>query len=227
VVKGKRIEVDPRITNGTRDRSWGVRPCGEVGGKPHRWSSQFYFGWSQTFWDDFVLHGIMFAGTKGELLIASGATLPRIAKGDAPVFARDTGEEEATPCGYQFDYRPGTRRIRHAWLRFRRANGEVWEVEYEPLLAFQMAGVGYFHPTFGHGYWKGSYAIDDEVWKLDELDITQPHLFHVQQVCRVTLNGNKKATGILEHAAFGPHEPSGFKDRVDLYQPPVKSTAAA
>lgn len=81
-----------------------------------------------------------------------------------------------------------------------------------------MAGLGYSHPNWGHGCWNGPYAIDDETWKLDELDITQPHLFHVQQICRVTLNG-QQSCGILEHAAFGPHAPSGFTGLTDLYQP--------
>jgi len=220
VVKGKRIEVDPRVTNGTRDRSWGVRPCGEPGGRPHRWAAQMYFGWSQTFWEEFVLHGVFFVDAKGEILLGSGATIPRVPQGDEPVFARDTGEIAATPCDYKFDYIPGTRRIRHAMTRYRSATGEMLEVEYEPIVSFQMAGLGYFHPNWGHGCWKGSYAIDDETWKLDELDITKPHLFHVQQVCRVTLNGKRKACGILEHAAYGPHAPSGFKDLHDLYQPP-------
>jgi len=61
VVKGKRIDVDPRVTNGTRDRSWGVRPCGESEGRPHLWAAQFYIAWSQTFWRDFVQQGSFFA----------------------------------------------------------------------------------------------------------------------------------------------------------------------
>ncbi|MDP6560073.1 MAG: hypothetical protein QF619_08160, partial [Candidatus Binatia bacterium] len=219
VVKGKRIEIDPRVANGCRDRSWGIRPCGERAGRPNKWSTQLYFGWSPTFWDDFVLHGVFFDNEKGEILLRSGALIPRVSKGDESVFARDTGESEATPCGYKFDYIPGTRRIQHALMQFRRPKGEILEVEYEPLLSFQMAGLGYFHPTWGHGLWKGDYAIEDETWKLDELDITQPHLIHVQQVCKVTLNGKQQRCGILEHAAFGPHEPSGFKGLIDGYQP--------
>ena len=220
-IKGKRIEIDPRVTNGTRDRSWGVRPCGEGEGRPHRWATQLYFGWSQTFWEDCVLHGVFFVDEKGQMLLSSGATLARIPPGDEPVFARDTGEIEARPCGYKFDYMPGTRRIKHAMMAYRRRSGELLEVDYEPLVYFQMAGLGYAHPSWGHGCWKGDYAIGDETWKLDELDSTQPHLFHVQQVCTVTLNGSQKGCGILEHAAFGPHEPSGFKDRYDVYQPPT------
>ncbi len=220
VIKGKRIQVDPRVTNGTRDRSWGVRPCGEPGGKPPRWGSQFYFGWSQTFWDDFVLHGVFFCNARGSIDMGSGAQVPRVPRGDEPVFARDTGEVDATPFDYKFDYLTGTRRIRHAVVRYRKTNGETLEVDYEPLISFQMAGLGYGHPDWGHGCWKGGYVIDDETWKVDELDITKPHLFHVQQVCKVTLNGKQTGCGILEHTAVGPHEPSGFKERCDLYQPP-------
>ena len=100
-----------------------------------------YFGWSQTFWDDFVLHGVFFGDEKGDMILKSGATLPRIPKSDAPAFARDTGEAEATPCGYNFDYVPGTRRIQHATMQYRKEDGEILEVEYEPIISFR--------PSFG------------------------------------------------------------------------------
>ena len=216
VVKGKRIEVSAEHTNGTRDRSWGVRPCGEPGGRPHRWASQFYFAWSQTFWPEYVLHGLFYSDAKGGIMLNSGGTVPRVPQADTPVFARDTNEVAATPCAYEFDYAAGSRRIKHAVVRFARPGGEIVELEYEPLVRFQMAGLGYFNPEWGHGFYKGSFAIDDETWKLDELDMSKPMLFHIQQVCKVTMNGRETASGILEHAAYGPHEPSGFTSMVDV-----------
>lgn len=51
------------------------------------------------------------------------------------------------------------------------------------------------------------------------MGITQAHLFHVQQVCKVTLNGKERSVGILEHAAFDPHDPSGFKEFGDTWKP--------
>lgn len=219
VVKGKRIEVDGRVTNGTRDRSWGVRPCGESSGRPSRWAAQLYFGWTQTFWDDHVLHGVLYQDGKGDTLMASGGTIPRVPKADTPVFARDTGEAHATPYNVKFNYLPGTRRIRDASIDFRLDDGETHHVTYEPLATFQMTGVGYFHPEWGHGFWKGSYAIADETWVESEIDLTKPQFFHVQQVCKVTRNGKSVASGILEHCAFGPHATSGFTDLVDVFQP--------
>lgn len=91
---------------------------------------------------------------------------------------------------------------------------------YEPSIAFQMAGLGYTHPQWGHGCDKGAFTIDDETWKLADLDLSEPHLFHVQQVCKVTLNGKQTGYGILEHAAFGPDAPSRFRGRVDVYRKP-------
>jgi hypothetical protein len=218
-IKGKRITVDPKVTNGTRDRSWGVRPCGEPGGRKPRWTSQFYIGWSQTFWDDFVLHGLFYCDATGDIVIRSGATVPRVPRGDTPVFARDTGEVEAPPYEYQLDYIPGTRRLRHAMVRYRKPNGQILEVDYEPLVTFQMAGLGYGHPDWGHGCYKGGYAIGEETWSVDALDFTQPQFFHVQQVCKTVLNGKQKGCGIFEHVALGPHAPSRFKELYDLYQP--------
>jgi hypothetical protein len=217
VVKGKRIDVDPRVTNGTRDRSWGVRPCGESEGRPHLWAAQFYIAWSQTFWRDFVQQGSFFANTDGHLVISSGARVPRVPKGDDPVFARDTGETAAIPCSYQFDYLPGSRRLKHAILRSRLHDGTIVEVEYEPIITFYMAGLGYSHPEWGHGHWKGASAIADETWSCNEIDLTNPQFFHVQQVCRVTMTG-EQACGILEHAAHGPHKPSGFTELHDVFR---------
>lgn len=217
-VKGKRIEVDPRVTNGTRDRSWGVRPCGEGEGRPHRWATQFYIAWSQTFWPDFVHQTLFFADARGDMEIASGARVPYVAKSDEPVLARDTGETEARPCEYRFDYVPGTRRLKHAVIRSRLAGGEFCEIAYEPIVTFQMAGLGYSHPEWGHGRWKGELAIADETWKVAELDVTKPQFFHVQQVCKATLDGKHTTFGILEHAAHGPHAPSGFQGLHDLYR---------
>ena len=117
-IKGKHIEIDPLVTNGTRDRSWGIRPCGEKGGRPNMWSSQIYFVWSQTFWKDYVLHGMFFADQNGDLTVRSGAVIPRVPKGDEPVFARDTGESEATPCEYELNYIPGTRRVKDARIQY-------------------------------------------------------------------------------------------------------------
>ncbi|MBI4696042.1 MAG: hypothetical protein HY749_18690 [Gammaproteobacteria bacterium] len=218
-IKGRRIDVDPRVTNGTRDRSWGVRPCGEPGGKRSRWATQLYFGWTQTFWRDFVLHGVFFCNADGAIDQGSAAVVPRVARGDTPVFARDTGEIVARPVAYQFDYRPGTRRIRRATTRFEQPDGRAFELEFEPLVSFQMAGLGYGHPDWGHGCWKGGYVSGEDVWTLEELDLTQVHLFHVQQVCKVTLNGEQTSCGILEHACIGPHAPSGFEEFADVYRP--------
>ena len=104
--------------------------------------------------NDFVLHGLFFTDGRGDIEIATGATVPRVPAGDTPVFARDTGEEVANPSAYAFDYQPGTRRIQHAVVRYRRASGEEIVLEYEPLVRFHMAGVGYFHPQWGHGHWR-------------------------------------------------------------------------
>jgi len=216
-LKGRRYDLDPRVTNGTRDRSWGVRPCGEPSGRKSRWATQLYFGWTQTFWRDFVLHGVFFADALGAIEQGSAAVIPRVPQADTPVFARDTGEIAARPVAYRFDYRPGTRRLRAASTRFAAADGRELVVEFEPLASFQMAGLGYSHPDWGHGCWKGGYVSGEESWKVDELDLANPQFFHVQQVCRVRLNGQETACGILEHACFGPHAPSGFTDFADVY----------
>ena len=45
-IDGKRIELDPRVACGTRDRSWGIRGVGEpTGGAPSTSFQQIYWLW--------------------------------------------------------------------------------------------------------------------------------------------------------------------------------------
>ena len=47
---------------------------------------------------------------------------------------------------------------------------ELLIVEIEPVLSVRMKGMGYGHPEWGHGFWKGDLAIAGEAWNLDDVD---------------------------------------------------------
>jgi hypothetical protein len=82
------------------------------------------------------------------------------------------------------------------------------------LLTFQMLGLGYLHPTWGHGLWKGEEAVEVESWRLDECAPMDPRYLHVQQLCRARLDG-KEGVGVLEILVIGAHAPSGFQSLLD------------
>ena len=84
----------------------------------------------------------------------------------------------------------------------------------EPLLRFQMLGLGYVHPEWGHGLWKGAEAFGAESWKPAELAPLDPRHVHVQQFCRANWGG-REGFGVLEQLVIGPHRPSGFRSLLD------------
>ena len=81
-----------------------------------------------------------------------------------------------------------------------------------------MKGIGYFHPEWGHGVYKGELAVERESFKLDELDpLVLPNV-HVQAICKARHEGgglSSDGIGVVEQLAIGAHAPSGFKDILD------------
>jgi hypothetical protein len=45
-----------------------------------------------------------------------------------------------------------------------RHGGERIEASLDPLICFRMKGIGYTHPMWGHGRWKGELEIAGESW---------------------------------------------------------------
>ena len=84
----------------------------------------------------------------------------------------------------------------------------------EPLLRFQMRGIGYAHPEWGHGWWKGELAIGHETIDPDTLDLLQVPNFHTQQVVRVT-DGSRQGIGVFEQVHMGPYAPAGMTGMTD------------
>ena len=77
-----------------------------------------------------------------------------------------------------------------------------------------MKGIGYLHPSWGHGVWKGELAMAGESWKCDELDPLAFENQHIQQVVRARM-GRETGIGVLEQISFGPHARYGFKEFLD------------
>ena len=77
-----------------------------------------------------------------------------------------------------------------------------------------MLGIGYFHPEWSHGHWKGENASGYDEWRIDDLDPAQPQHTHVQQLVRARW-GDRTGVGVLEQLAIGDHEPSGLTGLFD------------
>ena len=199
--------------HGTKDRSWGVRGVGEpaTGGAPSQTAPGIFFLWAPLFWPGEqaqVSHAIFFEDHDGQSLHSEGIV--------APLY-RDTAELPGTEDGQarrllsvaqRVEYHPGTRLARRAEIDLKDHDSKR-TIELAPILKFQMKGLGYSHPEWGQGFWKGELATGGESFDPDQLDLLARENIHVQQVVRAS-DGQRNGIGVLEQVCFGPHRPSGL-----------------
>jgi hypothetical protein len=213
---GKTLAVEPARVLGTKDRSWGLRPVGEPeqGGAPARPLPQVYFLWAPLHWDDHCTHFGTFEDASGYPLHQDGAIVPAYASLEAIPGVMDDGIRQTASVEHEIAYAPGTRRAKSARITLVERSGEHCEISLEPVLTFRMKGIGYTHPEWGHGRWKGELAIGSESWKTTDLNELALDNIHIQQVMRARSNG-REGIGVLEQICLGPHAPSGFKEFLD------------
>ncbi len=200
---------------GCKDRSWGVRPVGAPAPMaPAQQLPQICFLWAPLNFPNDVFHYIVFEDAEGIPWSEGGAVIPVIGPHDDTV-GPNTRFEHVAGVRLGIDWEPGLRRSRRADLRFRRAgSGADERIDLEPLLTFRMSGVGYSHPTWGHGRWHDELVVAGEAVDAAAIDDTELHHLHVQQVMRATW-GDRVGLGVLEQIVIGPHHArglSGFSD---------------
>lgn len=210
-VDGDRIDIEPTRVVGSRDRSWGIRGVGEriQLGAPPAHGPQFYWLWAPVVFDGF---GTMFDVNEfqdGERWHQSGALL----RGTDTV-------QHAHNISYDFTWEENTRRAQHFSLEYTFAS-ESLALEFEPLLHFQMYGLGYLNPEWGHGMWKGDLVVGSDRFALPVGDPMAMNHLHVQTLSTVSAthsNGSVfTGVGVLETLVLGAHEPSGFSGLSDGY----------
>ena len=203
-VAGEEIDVAGSI--GCRDRSWGIRPVGEPEGGAPGAPPQVFWLWAPIRFDGVCTHFGTFEDGEGRPWHAGGAICQTLAEG---------GEiERLRTLGHRVEWEPGTRRCRSAELDLVRHGGETVTVRLEPILTFQMLGLGYLNPEWGHGQWKGPEAVAGESWALKDLNPLDPRHIHVQQLVRARW-GARQGIGVFEQLVLGPHAPSGFRSLFD------------
>lgn len=207
-VDGDRHELSGLRIVGSRDRSWGVRSVGERVqlGAPLASQPQFYWLWAPVCFEGF---GTMFDINEygdGERWHHSGALLSGMEE-----------PKEAWSVAYDMKWQAGTRHMESFRLRYGFRDEEV-VLEFQPVRHFQMFGLGYMHPDWTHGAWKGELEVGGDRFQLPVPDPMAPHHIHVQTLSRVTCtksSGTTTGVGILETLVLGVHEPSGFTGLFD------------
>lgn len=210
-IKGNRIDIDPMMVIGTRDRSWGMRPIGLSDPQPVAppKAPQFYWLWAPlNFPDRFMLYHINAeaSGTPWNTASVIGA----LGDGEATHMAQ---------CSSHITYKSGTRHAKSAVIEATDAQGGQWRAELTPRYNFYMSGIGYMHPEWGHGHYKGENALGYDTYDLASVNENDPRFWHVQAFCTARLYGpdmERVGAGVLEQLVIGPHAPSGFKELMDV-----------
>jgi len=215
---GRSVAVDPKRVFGTKDRSWGIRPVGDpdTGGAPPsaREAGGIFFLWAPLHWPTRCTHAGIFEHGDGVRWHWDGTIVPAYDDPEQIPLLDDPGVTPLLYVDHQIEYEKGTRRAKRALITKVELDGRKNEIELEPLLCFRMKGIGYTHPVWGHGKWKGEYAEAGESWKTGDLDENAFENQHVQQVVRASCSG-EMGIGVLEQIALGPHPKYGFKGFLD------------
>lgn len=207
-VGGRRLQCSPAETWGSRDRSWGVRPVGERAptGAPMG-SPQFYWLWAPVNFGEFATHFDVNELPDGHRWHETGFIAP---DGDTAIAAQR--------AAYEIAWQPGTRHAQRFSMELSVPDDAPTSVELEPLYHFQMCGLGYGHPEWGHGVWKGELEVGGDRWALPVDDPCALHHVHVQTLCRARSDGPRGAhdgIGILETFVIGEHGPTGLTGVLD------------
>jgi hypothetical protein len=197
---------------GTRDRSWGVRPIGAADPQPHApaIAPQFFWLWAPVVFDGLSLFAHTNDDGEGQPWNRSAVLVEHA--GGAATELRDPR--------FELTLAPGTRRASSATLRATLPDGSALAARLQPEPPFQMSGLGYGHPTRGHGSFHGELSVASEPIKTAAVDPALPLNAHVQAPVRAELHREGQPVlhgrGVLEQLMIGPHRPTGLAGLFDL-----------
>jgi hypothetical protein len=207
-VDGMRHDVGGSV--GTRDRSWGIRPIGAADAQPNvpQAVPQFFWLWSPVNFDNFSLFFHINADEHGRPWNTRAVWCPDGAAHDGMI--------ETSDCQMSVVLKPGWRHAQSATLT---VGGEAaLTAHFAPVTSFLMRGIGYGHPEWTHGGWKGALAIAREDIDLRTITAGRADHLHIQAISRVTLErGGQTHTGvgILEQLILGAYQPLGLETLFD------------
>jgi hypothetical protein len=190
---------------GTRDRSWGIRPVGERDAGAPSGPPGFYWLWAPLNFDDECYLFDVNENPDGSRWHASAMRAPAAA--DAPV--------ELGTADYRLTMRSGTRHASAAEVTFIFPSG-TRRIALTPLYNFYMQGIGYTHPTWGHGMYVGDDVRTHDQFVTDDEDESSPLNLHVQALCRAERDDGATGMGILEQLIVGPSKTLGLTDIFDM-----------
>ena len=209
-VDGKRETYEGAV--GTRDRSWGVRPIGAADAQPSvpMQAPQFYWLWAPTNFPNLSLYFHVNDDAEGAAWNTRASLAMDGSNANQEFHLKDTAT--------QMTWAKGKRHATQAVLTGKDSAGRDHKVTWTPLETFMMKGIGYGHPEWGHGQWKGELAEAREDFRPADLDPLAPMHLHIQAIASARHDGGGAGSdgiGIVEQLVIGPHAPSGFKGMLD------------
>lgn len=210
VVDGKRTEYCNGM--GTRDRSWGIRSIGAPDAQPvvPMLLPQFYWLWAPTNFPNLSLFAHVNEDEAGAAWNSRAAlAMDGAEQGDVVHLSNPQ---------FSVDWLAGTRHARTVRLDVRDSSGRDHVVTWQPIAQFQMKGIGYGHPEWAHGGWKGDLVVAREDFGIAVLNPLELPNLHVQTLCNARHEGGgatSEGIGLVEQLVIGPHQPSGFSGLVD------------
>ena len=207
VFQKKKFDLKKEGLVGTRDRSWGIRPVGAADAQmmPSDKLPQFYWLWAPANFTNFSSHLYFVDNEEGI------TTHSHCVKQEEKI---SSNFEELSK---EIEYKKNSRRISKASFSASKKDGSKISWSLEPKYHIYMCGLGYMHPEWGHGQFKGDNQSHYDSYNLNE-DLQDPPFLHIQAICEFhVVEGEQKHNGIgvLEQLIFGPHSPSGFKGLLD------------
>jgi hypothetical protein len=173
------------------------------------------FLWAPLHWKDRCTHAGLFENEHGVTWHWDGMIMPTYANPDDIPGVEDPAMIPLAGVDHAIhEFHPGTRRARRATVSLLDLEGGRTDIDLEALLVFRMKGIGYSHPEWGHGRWKGELAMAGESWKIEECDDMQLPNQHIQQVVGARI-GAEEGVGVLEQIHMGPSKRYGFKEFLD------------
>lgn len=206
-IDGVREEVAPG-TAGTRDRSWGVRPVGARDEQPHGHGvvPGFFWQWTPLNFADRSVFFHVNADAAGNPWNTRAVIAPDGADAGGMVELHGT---LTSPLA------AGTRWPDTGQLMLDCPDGPE-RIRFEPVGRFQMRGLGYTSPKWGHGLHHGALTVEREDFGLTQCDPAQMDNFHVQLPCRVISDRHGEGFGVFEQLILGPYAPLGLSGFVDV-----------
>jgi hypothetical protein len=197
---------------GVRDRSWGVRPIGTSDAQPivPMQGPQFYWLWAPTNFPNASLYFHVNEDENGDAWNTRAAlTMDGAAQGAALHLRQPRTRPQ---------WVKGQRRLHQLCLDALDPSGREHQVTWRMRDVFHMKGIGYGHPEWGHGVWKGDLVVAREDFRTEEQDPLAPPNLHIQAIAAATHEGaglRADGIGIVEQLVIGPHAPSGLTGVLD------------